>query len=364
MLFPLTIGLGMNTGCSKRSEPEKHNQNVEPNSALSVSTIQPVSQAIPITLSANGSIFAWQEAIMSAEISELRLTKINVQVGDTVKKGQILALFSDESILTDIAQSRAALAEMEAMLDDAQRNAERANHISTSGALSSQQINQYATTAKTAQAKVDAAKAKLDAQLLRLKYTKVLASDNGVISSQNATLGMVPTKGQELFRLIRENRLEWRGEVIASEMIILKPHMTVTLELPNAPDRITGEIRTIAPTLDEKSRYGLIYVDLPDTAKYGLRAGMFARGEFHFGDTTALTVPQTALLMREGFSYVFKLDQFKKDNVFHIAQVKVQIGRNVGDNIEIISGVSADDVLVASGVSFLADGDTVRVVKP
>lgn len=192
----------------------------------------------------------------------------------------------------------------------------------------------------------------------------MLASDDGVISSRSATLGAVTTKGQELFRLIRENRLEWRGEVMASEMVKLKPKMTVNLELPNVGNHIEGIIRVIAPTLDEKSRYGLIYVDVPQATSYGLRAGMFARGEFDLGHSSALTLPQSALVQREGFSYVFKVSEIKNEETAKVSQLKVQLGRRAADNIEITAGLNIDDVIVANGAAFLADNDTVRVIKP
>jgi RND family efflux transporter MFP subunit len=362
LLITLFIGLGISVSCSKPSDTQQ--KSVESKPSLSVTLITPTLQDIPFKINANGSIAAWHEAIISAEVSELRLTKVNVEVGDLVKKDQVLAVFSDESVLTDVAQSRAALNEAEANLAEATINATRATQVSTSGALSSQQIDQFFTTEKTALAKVDSAKAKLDAQLLRLKYTKVVASDDGVISSRSATLGAVTTKGQELFRLIRENRLEWRGEVMASEMVKLKPKMTVNLEWPNVGNHVEGTIRAIAPTIDEKSRYGLIYVDVPQAASYGLRAGMFARGEFDLGHSSALTLPQSALVQREGFSYVFKVSEIKNEETAKVSQLKVQLGRRAADNIEITAGLNIDDVIVANGASFLADNDTVRVIKP
>lgn len=356
----ILAGFGIITGRSDRSAATDTPFASKP--ALSVTVIQPVLRDIPMTLSANGSIAAWQEAVIGSEISDLRLTTVNGQVGDTVKKGQVLAVFSEESVLTDVAQSRAALAEAEANLADAQDNAERAKHISASGALSSQQVNQYLTGEKTAKAKVQSAKAQLDAQLLRLKYTKVLASDDGVISSRSATLGAVAAKGQELFRMIRQNRLEWRGEVTAAEMAQLEPGMVVSVEVPNVGG-LKGKIRTLAPTLDVQSRNGLVYVDLPEAARHGLRAGMFARGKVEIGIKAGLTVPQTALSLREGFSYVFKLEGQKGD-LAKVSQVKVQLGRRADDSLEILSGLKPDDRLVANGASFLADGDTVRVVQP
>lgn len=353
------IGFALVAGCSNKPAADHASA---PKPALNVTIIQPVMRDIPTTLTANGSIAAWQEAIIGSEISDLRLTEVHVQVGETVKKGQVLAIFSDESVLTDVAQSRAMLAEAEANLADAQANAERATHISASGALSSQQVNQYLTGEKTAKAKVQSAKAQLDSQLLRLKYTRVLASDEGVISSRSATLGAVTARGQELFRMIRQNRLEWRGEVTATEMAQLKPGMTASVVVPNVGN-IKGKIRALAPTLDEKSRNGLVYVDLPEAARHGLRAGMFANGEFEIGGSSGLTVPQTALSLREGFSYVFKLGEQNGD-LAPVSQVKVQLGRRTDDSFEIVSGLKADDRLVAGGASFLADGDTVRVVQP
>ena len=87
------------------------------------------------------------------------------------------------------------------------------------------------------------------------------------------------------------------------------------------------------------------------------KPGMYARGEFELGSSGALTVPQTAVVVRDGFSYVYRVGAENK-----ISQIKVQTGRMVGDQVEIQSGVKPEDKLVASGGSFLSEGDTVRVV--
>jgi hypothetical protein len=116
----------------------------------------------------------------------------------------------------------------------------------------------------------------------------------------------------------------------------------------------------IGPTVDPQTRIGLVYVDvspLPGPASGSARAGMFARGEFDLGAQPALTVPQTAVLVREGFTYVFRVNA---DN--RVSQVKVQTGRMAGDRMQLLSGVAADARIVASGGGFLNDGDLVRVV--
>ncbi|MDD4915013.1 MAG: efflux RND transporter periplasmic adaptor subunit [Methylococcales bacterium] len=329
--------------------------------ALSVNVVRPAWRDMPVTLTANGSIAAWQEAIIGSEVADLHLKEVRAQVGDNVQKGQILAVFEDESVLADVAQSRAVVAEAEANLSEAGLNAGRARQVSGSGALSDQQIDQYLSSEKTARAKLQSAKAQLDAQLLRLKYTKVLASDDGVISSRSATLGAVAAKGQELYRMIRRNRLEWRAEVTATEMAQLKPGMTVTVNIPDVGG-VQGAIRQLAPTLDTMNRNGLVYVDLQPAGRQAFRAGMFARGEFTLGRSHALTVPQEAISMREGFSYLFRLDDQTGD-LARVSQIKVQLGRRDGDTLEVLSGLNADDRLVAAGATFLADGDSVKVLE-
>ena len=360
LILALLLIIGIAIVISRGHDSSPTPISVTSNPALSVSVILPVTDNIPITLTANGSIEAWQEAIIGAEIGELRLTEVYAQVGEKVKKAQVLATFANDSVLIDIAQSRAALLEADANYSDARINAERADKVSVSGALSSQQVNQYQNLSKTTQAKVDLAQAQLNAQLLRLKYTQVLASDEGVISSSTATLGAVATKGQELFRLIRQNRLEWRGEVTAAEMPQLKPGIKVTVEVPNV-GHVEGTIRNLAPTLNLQNRNGLVYVDLPNATLSGIRAGMFARGEIHLNSSTGLTVPQESLSMRDGFSYLFLLTDQTEDRG-HVKQVKVQLGRRYGNRLEILSGITDQDRLVASGSAFLTDGDLVRVV--
>lgn len=329
--------------------------------ALTVTVIQPEQQEIPVILSANGSIAAWQEAVIGSEVNGLQLAEIKAQVGDQVKKNEVLAVFNDEKVTAEIAQSQAVLAEAEANLQDARLNAERAEGVAGSGAISEQQITQYRTSAKTAEAKVQSAKAALAQQLLKLRHTRVIANDDGVISARSATLGSVPAEGAELFRLIRQNRLEWRGEITASEFFKLKTGMSVDVEVSGA-GKVKGKIRALAATMDTQNRNGLIYVDIPDAYRQGLRAGMFARGVISLGSHPALTIPLDALSLREGFSYVFRLEQQTAEGQFKVSQVKVQPGRNLGDRMEVVSGLSSTDRLVASGTAFLSDGDSVKVV--
>jgi RND family efflux transporter MFP subunit len=189
----------------------------------------------------------------------------------------------------------------------------------------------------------------------------VVAPDDGVISARSATVGAVTPPGQELFRMIRQGRLEWRAEVQAADLGRLKPGLTARITLAGeapgeaAGNAITGRLRMVAPTVNAQTRDGLAYVDLP--AGSAARAGMFARGEFMLGQQRSQTLPQSAVLLRDGLSHVMRLDA---DNKVH--EVKVSVGRRLGDRIEITGGLDASARVAASGVAFLGDGDTVRVI--
>jgi HlyD family secretion protein len=322
--------------------------------ALSVIVVQPQRATLPLATRANGNIAAWQEASIGTEANGLRLADVKVNVGDVVKRGQTLATFSSDTMQVDLLQMRAAVAEAEATLADASANAQRAKSLQATGALSEATINQYLTAERTARARLDAQRAGMQARQLKVSQTAVLAPDNGVISARSATVGAVLPAGQELFRMIRQGRLEWRAEVASSDMGQIKPGAPVTVT-PAGGEPIVGTVRMVAPTVDPQTRNGLVYVDLP--APGSARSGMFARGEFALGSSSALTLPQSAVQQREGFSYVFKVGPDHK-----VTQAKVEVGRRVGDRIEIIGGLLPDARVVATGGGFLAEGDTVRVV--
>ena len=323
--------------------------------ALSVATVHAEKAEWGLDLAANGTVTAWQEAALGPEVGGLRVTEVLVNVGDEVKRGQLLARLASETVEADVAQTRALLVEAQATLEEARANAERYRQLRSAGMSSAQQLVQSETMENTARARVEAQKAKLKADELRLAHTRVIASDDGVISARSATVGAVVQPGQELFRLIRGGRLEWRAEVTGAEMSRVKPGMKATLALPDG-SKVEGKVRVLAPTVDPQTRNGLVYVDLPRNSP--ARAGMFARGQIVLGDAPALSLPQSAVLMRDGFSYAFVLDGQ------HVRQVKISIGRRSAERVEVLSGLDANAAVVASGGAFLADGDLVRVVPP
>ena len=322
--------------------------------ALTVTLIKPETQDWPRLLLANGNVVAWQEAIISPEIANYRITEIHAQVGDRVKKGQVLARIDSGTVASELAEAQAAVAELEATAAEAKNNRNRSAELIAKGFYSKQLDNQYQTTEQTVLARLDAARARHETALIKMNKTSVRAPDDGVISARSIAVGTLTQPGNEAFRLIRGGRLEWRAEVPSADLAQLRPGVIATLTGP-AGESVQGKVRAVAPSVDPATRNGLVYVDLPPSTS--VRAGMFARGEFELGRTKIQTLPQAAVVLREGFAYIFRLDGER------VAQTKVTLGRRQGERLEIIDGLLPEIQVVAKGAGFLADGDRVKVVS-
>ena len=344
------------TACGENASPPAASTATRP--ALTVSTIRPQPVDWPLTLAANGNVVAWQEAVIGAEIANYRITEVAVDVGATVRKGQVLARIADDTVTSEANEARAAVAELEASAAEARGNAERADELRAKGFYSAQLQTQYRTAEHTTSARLAAARARLQAAEIKLAKTRVLAPDDGVISARNATVGSLTQPGQELFRLIRGGRLEWRAEVPSADLARVTPGAKASLTGPGG-ETVSGTVRSVAPSVDPQTRNGLVFVDIPASTA-AVRAGMFARGEFELGRAPALTLPQAAVIARDGFFYVFRLDGDGEQR--RVAQAKVGVGRRLGERVEISAGLDPQAEVVASGGGFLADGDLVRVV--
>jgi multidrug efflux pump subunit AcrA (membrane-fusion protein) len=310
--------------------------------ALSISITKPVRQTLSIKTATNGTVGIWQEAIIGTETMGLRLIDLRVDIGDRVRAGDVLAVFASDTIHAELAQARAGLAEAEATLDESRQSGNRIDE-------------------QRAQARVEMARAQVKLQELRLAQCTLMAPDEGIISARMASVGSVPGVGSELFRLIRQGRIEWRAEITVDELERIQPGMRAKLEAPNGT-LVEGQVRLISPIMDAQTRNALVYIDLPGIGtkgSSGLKPGMFIRGSLEIGQSTVLTVPKPAVTFRDGFSYIYRLLSDQR-----VERVKVQTGRITADRIEIISGLAANDNIVSAGVGFLSDGDRVRVVNP
>jgi RND family efflux transporter MFP subunit len=323
--------------------------------ALTVTVVAPQKQDWPLQLQGSGGIAAWQEVVVASEVGGWRIVEVAAQVGDVVKRGQLLARLSTDMINAEIAQTRAAITEARAVLAEATANADRARELKPTGVYSLQQTQQILTAEETAKARLASLEARGKSDQLRLAQTRIVASDDGVISARNALEGAIAQPGQEMFRLIRRGRLEWRAELSAADLSRVKPGMAASLTTPGG-QTVAGKVRMVAPTVDAATRNGQVMVDLAASAD--AKPGMFARGTIDLGTTTGWTLPQSAVVLRDGYSSVMRVGADAR-----VSQLKVVLGRRSGDRVEIASGLPSDARVVANGGGFLADGDLVKVVE-
>jgi RND family efflux transporter MFP subunit len=340
-------------GCGVFAAPAGAQDASPSSSALTVEIVRPEVRQWPETVSASGWLQPWQEAVVSSEVGGLKTIDVRVDVGSTVKRGDLLAELDAASVLADISKQEAAIATAEANLDEANANVDRAHTLGTSGALSGQTITQYLIAQRTAQASLASEKAGLKSEQIKLQQTKIVAPDDGVISSRSATLGAVVSSGSEMFRLVRQARIEWQAEVPAQYLSAIKPGQTATLSLSDG-SRVTGTVRLLSPTVVQQTGRSIVFVALPSkTAK----SGQFANGRIEISISPAMVVPQTAIVQRDGSNYVFIMT-----DAAHVERHLVHVARRQDDSAEVVDGLSADARVVKAGGAFLSDGATVRVV--
>lgn len=325
--------------------------------ALTVTAAKVEQQRWPEEVRAAGAIEPWQEAVVGAQIGGHRIVEILAEVGDEVKAGQVLARFDTARLRAEEAELVASVEQMKASLREAEANRDRALALKERALLSEQDVTRQVTQADVARAQLAGAEARLATNRLEIGFATVTAPDAGVVSARSATLGAVSQPGEELFRLIRQGRLEWRGELTAQQLARVAPGNVVELTLPGG-GHTTARVRQLAPSLRSATRLALVYADLPEGS--GARAGMYAEGTVLLSETAALSVPATSVVIRDGRNYVFVLSG--DDNRAPVEGRQVQTGRRVGDAVEIRDGLESGERVVAQGAGFLNDGDVVRVV--
>jgi RND family efflux transporter MFP subunit len=323
-----------------------------PASSMTVTTTTVRSDQIVRTVPATGSIFPWQEVIVGAEVGGYRVAAVLVDVGSRVQKGQPLVQLSGDMLQADLASRQAALRSAEAAETNAAAALRRGESVATSGALSAADLDRLKAEQVAAQARVETARVDLHTAQLRAGYATVTAPDSGTITSRTVSQGQVAQAGQEMLRMLRQNRVEWRAEVPESQLSRIKVGQAVQVSAIDG-SVLKGRVRAVAPTVQTSNRTGIAYVDITGG---DARPGMFARGAIEAGKGLALLVPVASVVIQDGYSYVFVV---KGDN--KVERRLVQQAGMHGDAMEVASGVASGDVIAVTGAGFLKDGDTVRV---
>jgi HlyD family secretion protein len=321
--------------------------------SLTVNVTSPQNLTLERTLAASGSISARDELIVGSDANGVRLTDVRVDVGSVVRRGQLLARGDDAQLRAQLAQQDAAIRQARAELAQAEANLERAERIRDSGVYSVEALQTRRTSAEAASAKLELALAQRRELEVRIAQTRVLAPADGVIARRNATVGVVLQPGLELFRLIRDEQLEWRAELPAHAIARVQADAPVRVALDDG-GHVVASVRLVEPTIDPKSRNGVVRVSLPRGT--ALKAGGHATGEIAIANAAMLTVPESVVLNRDGQPFVYVIGA---DDVARLT--RIQTGARQRGLVEVTSGLQPGMRVVSTGAGFVKDGERVRV---
>jgi RND family efflux transporter MFP subunit len=348
----LSLALGLilaGTACGKKPE-----DTAAGTSALAVSVATAQTQDIARSLLVSGPVSAWEDMQLGVELNGLRVTALHVDVGQQVRKGDLLLEIDHRSLDSELAQAAAALREAEAGAILARSQLARAEPLVRDKYISATQLDELRAGRTQAEARVATARAARDAAALRRSYADLRAPEAGVISRRLVQPGQVVAAGTQLLGLIRDGRLEWRAELAEAELAQVQPGDRIVLKTRDGT-AVEGRVRAVSPGVDARTRTGTIHADLPDPR--GLQPGTYLQGTIDVGIGNGLTVPVAAVVLRDGFPTVFTVDA---KSVVH--QQRVQTGSQANGRIEILQGLQPGARVVVDGAGFLADGDSVRVV--
>lgn len=349
-----------------------------------VTVIHPVSRTIEEQILVTGTLVARREILIAPEIEGLRIVEILAEEGDEVTRGQILARLDKEVLHAKLAENQAALARAEAAIaqassniaqaeardEEARKALDRAKPLLQSRTISDSVFEQREAAARTAKAQliaardglklahaekkqIEALRSELD---WRLSKTSVLAPFPGIISRRNAKIGSVASAAgvaQPMFHMVEDGDIELDAEVPEADLGKIAIGQPARLTLPGG-STLTGKVRLVSPEIDRTTRLGSLRVSLPRSP--ALRVGGFARGTIITATANALVLPLSAVLFTPEGARV------KISRNARVATLPVETGIHSGGFVEIKTGLTSADAVIAKAGSFLREGDAVRPV--
>ena len=318
----------------------------------------PAKAAPPLMLS--GELKPIAEAAIYARASGY-VRRWLVDIGAHVEQGQLLVELDTPELDRELAQARAELAQSEAARTLAESTAKRWTEMRTGKTVSPQETDEKLSDLELKKANVEAANAKLERLADLVGYNKIAAPFAGTIVARNVDVGQLVSggEGRELFRLAQTGKLRVFVRVPQSYARAVAIGQTATLAAPELPGRaFEGKILRTAGALDPASRTLLTEIEV-DNARGDLLAGAYAQITLADAKPDApLTLPANTLLFRSEGTLVALLGAENR-----VSMRPVTLGRDFGQTVEILTGITPEDRVILNPADSLADGAEVRVGK-
>ena len=316
-----------------------------------VSVVVASRQNLPRTITASGTVSAWEEVPVGAETGGLTATGVFVDEGTYVRQGQPLVQMNDALLRAQLRQQQAAVQSAQANAARDQAALGRAQELKERGFLSQASLDTALANKRASDANVAAAQASLSETRTRLSQATIKAPVAGLVISRSVTRGQIISPGTELFRIVRDGRLELDAQVPETDLALVRAGQSAVISSDQIGET-TGRVRIVTPEVNAENRLGIARIALVGG---GFRPGMFARARIQVGDQAAVTVPTASVLYRENRAGVFVLGT---DN--HARFVQVTVLSRTTDSTA-VSGLPAGSRVVVAGAGFLGDGDRVTV---
>jgi len=333
-LLLVALSLAPLAACHK-AEPSKEAPPL-PEATVRVQVIEEKSH--PVVEEVVGTVRARSRAAVEAKTSG-RIARMLVDLGQKVKKDDLIAEI-------DAQEVKAQLERAVANRDQAARDLQRYTDLLKKQVTSRQDFDNAESRFRVADAAVK------EAETMK-GYLQVRAPFDGVVTRRIADTGDFATPGKPLIELENPDSLRFEADVPAMLIDAVRPGQDVTVTVSSLPKPVAGRVAEIAPTADPNSRTFLVRIDLPATA--GLRTGQFGRAAIPVGESISLRVPADALVVRGQMEMVF----IREDGRIRLRLVKS--GKTIGDEVEILSGVSRGESVVSRDAGALVDGQPAKV---
>jgi RND family efflux transporter MFP subunit len=334
---------------------------------VEVVTAHPAQNGTPMTLP--GETAAWYESIIYARVNGYVGTW-TADIGDHVKKGQVLATIETPELDADLLAAKAKLRAGEAEVNRRQAEAEFADTTyarwrdSPKGVVSEQEREDKKAQFSSAKANLEAAKAQsavAQAEVDRLnsfqQFKQVTAPYSGTITERRIDIGNLSTQTTPLYHMAKDDPIRVFVEVPQSAAAdLMKDGAPVDIVTSDGSARhFSGQVTRTSQAIDPKARTFRAEIDLPN-ADLALLPGMYVQANFQLANHGAMRVPASAMMFRTDGPHVAVVGE---DQKVHI--VPVTIARDDGSLIELGSGVKDGDKVVLNISNQTADGDAVHI---
>lgn len=320
-----------------------------------VSVAAPGLEEVASKVTVSGTVHARNELPLGVDGEAGRILSVTVDVGDQVKKGQVLARLDTSVLAPQVQRLEATLDQARAEAKLAANNWRRAQGVEAAGALSAADIEQRRSTLDTADAQVKMVAAQLAETRARLDRASVRAPTSGVVLTRSAEVGQIVSPGGEpLFRLAQDGEVELRGQVAEQDLPRLAVGQNVSVTLSGQSQPFAGRVRLLGAIIDTSNRLGEVRVALETNPQ--IRPGAFARGVVTVADAKLPVVPQTAVLSDAAGTYVFILGPEDK-----VVRRGVTVTDTTAKGVVVGSGLQGDERIVTTAGAFLREGEVIRI---